>query len=207
MVEEGLIDDPVLIQMCMGIPWGAPDDLNTFMAMGRKTWTDVRTTLQSLLSADNPTLRDNTDLIGKAFHPVDDVTLHMPVQILDYTDFYSSREHATNMGTMFRDKDNALLPNWLHLPVGYHGRSSSIVVSGTRIRRPKGQTLPAGDAKAQTPAGRLGAMGLAPDEESNALALQAIEQARRPLIVVGYGARDAMDTIVELGGTGTYPRP
>jgi fumarylacetoacetase len=79
---------------------------------------------------------------------MDEIEMLLPVDIGDYTDFYSSREHATNVGTMFRDPENALLPNWLHLPVGYHGRSSSIVVSGTRIRRPKGQTLPAG---AETP--------------------------------------------------------
>jgi fumarylacetoacetase len=72
---------------------------------------------------------------------MESVTMHMPAQIGDYTDFYSSREHATNVGTMFRDPDNALLPNWLHLPVGYHGRASSIILSGTNIHRPQGQTV------------------------------------------------------------------
>ena len=71
--------------------------------------------------------------------------MHLPAQIGDYTDFYSSMQHATNVGTMFRDPDNALLPNWLHLPVGYHGRSSSIVISGTPVHRPNGQTLPIGE--------------------------------------------------------------
>ncbi len=71
-----------------------------------------------------------------------DASMHMPVKVGDYTDFYSSRDHATNVGTMFRDPDNALLPNWLHIPVGYHGRASSIVISGTPIHRPKGQTKP-----------------------------------------------------------------
>jgi fumarylacetoacetase len=79
----------------------------------------------------------------KALLPMDEVVMELPAQIGDYTDFYSSREHATNVGIMFRGKDNALMPNWLHLPVGYHGRASSVVVSGTPVRRPKGQTLPA----------------------------------------------------------------
>lgn len=71
--------------------------------------------------------------------PMRSVTMHLPAKIGDYTDFYSSREHATNVGTMFRGKDNALQPNWLHLPVGYHGRSSSVFVSGTEVVRPRGQ--------------------------------------------------------------------
>src|SRR5690606_24265536 len=74
--------------------------------------------------------------------PVQDATLHLPVEVGDYTDFYSSREHATNVGIMFRGPENALMPNWLHLPVGYHGRASSIVASGTAIRRPMGQMRP-----------------------------------------------------------------
>ncbi len=78
----------------------------------------------------------------------DEIEMLLPVSIGDYTDFYSSKDHATNVGTMFRDPENALLPNWLHIPVGYHGRSSSIVVSGTKIRRPMGQTMPQG---AETP--------------------------------------------------------
>jgi len=89
-------------------------------------------------------LKDNKAHKNTVIFDIDEVEMLMPVQIGDYTDFYSSREHATNVGTMFRDPENALLPNWLHLPVGYHGRASSIVVSGTKIRRPKGQTLPQG---------------------------------------------------------------
>lgn len=116
--------------------------LNAFMAAGRPVWKEVRATLQSLLSEDNPDLRDNDGLRANAFHHQAHVRMVMPVDIGDYTDFYSSREHATNVGTMFRDPDNALLPNWLHLPVGYHGRASSVVVSGTDVRRPKGQTKP-----------------------------------------------------------------
>jgi len=101
--------------------------------------------LQNLLSKDTPTLRDNTELRERALIPMEKVTMHLPARIGDYTDFYSSRDHATNVGTMFRGKENALMPNWLHLPVGYHGRSSSVVVSGTPVRRPCGQTRAADD--------------------------------------------------------------
>ena len=117
--------------------------LNRFMAAGRGTWDAVRARLQSLLSTDgDDELRSNADLRALAFVPLADVTMHLPAQIGDYTDFYSSRQHATNVGIMFRGADNALMPNWLHLPVGYHGRASSVVVSGTPVRRPHGQTRP-----------------------------------------------------------------
>ncbi|KAF4321538.1 hypothetical protein BBO99_00009099 [Phytophthora kernoviae] len=113
--------------------------LNRFMAQGPKAWATTRSTIQHLLSADVPTLRDNEDAKQRALIPMENVRMHLPARVGDYTDFYSSREHATNVGVMFRGKDNALQPNWLHLPVGYHGRSSSIVVSGTNFRRPCGQ--------------------------------------------------------------------
>jgi len=113
--------------------------LNSFLAMGRPAWTEVRATVSRLLRDDEAELRDNAELREKALIPAAKVTMRMPVAIGDYTDFYSSREHATNVGIMFRGKENALMPNWLHLPVAYHGRSSSVVLSGTPIRRPKGQ--------------------------------------------------------------------
>lgn len=113
--------------------------LNPFLAMGRPVWTKVRATVSRLLRADGTELRDNIELRSKALIPAAKVTMHLPVAIGDYTDFYSSREHATNVGTMFRGIENALMPNWLHLPVAYHGRSSSVVLSDTPIRRPKGQ--------------------------------------------------------------------
>lgn len=113
--------------------------LNAFFAMGRQAWTEVRTTVSCLLQEGETTLRDNTELRNKALIPAANVTMHLPVSIGDYTDFYSSKEHAVNVGTMFRGKENALMPNWLHLPVAYHGRSSSVVLSGTPVRRPKGQ--------------------------------------------------------------------
>jgi fumarylacetoacetase len=132
---------------------GLPSDvfdapvLNGFMALPSSVRRATRARLCELLSADNTELRDDAALRSRVLHPVADVAMHLPVRIGDYTDFYSSREHATNVGIMFRGKDNALMPNWLHLPVGYHGRASSVVVSGTPVRRPLGQTLP-GDAEA-----------------------------------------------------------
>ncbi|XP_041663528.1 fumarylacetoacetase [Cheilinus undulatus] len=116
--------------------------LNAFMALGYEAWRETRRTLQVLLSANESTLRDNAILRQRAFVPQSAATMHLPADIGDYTDFYSSRDHATNVGIMFRGKENALMPNWLRLPVGYHGRASSVVVSGTPIRRPSGQMRP-----------------------------------------------------------------
>lgn len=129
-----------------GPPVFARPTLNAFMALGRPAWGEVREAVQTLLRADSPTLRDNAALREKALLSQNEVTLHLPVAIGDYTDFYSSREHATNVGVMFRGKENALMPNWLHLPVAYHGRASSVVVSGTDIHRPWGQTKADGAA-------------------------------------------------------------
>jgi len=113
------------------------------MSKGREAWKQVRAVLQTALSDENPMFRDDKDLQKIAVIPMEDVVMCLPAEIGDYTDFYSSREHATNVGIMFRGKDNALMPNWLHIPIGYHGRASSIVVSGTNVIRPKGQTKPA----------------------------------------------------------------
>lgn len=118
----------------------AQSTLNSFIAQGKAITNAVRTVLQDVFGADNATLRDNAELRSKALLKQGEVQMVLPIHIPNYTDFYSSREHATNVGIMFRDPANALLPNWLHLPVGYHGRASSIVVSGTDIHRPKGQT-------------------------------------------------------------------
>jgi len=96
-----------------------------------------------LLSSDNSPLK-NDALMSRVLIPVQDIHMHLPVAIGDYTDFYASREHATNVGIMFRGKENALMPNWLHLPVGYHGRASSIILSGEDVRRPRGQVAPQG---------------------------------------------------------------
>ncbi|KAF5911520.1 hypothetical protein HPG69_000812 [Diceros bicornis minor] len=116
--------------------------LNSFMGLGQAAWKEARGFLQNLLSASQARLRDDTELRKHAFTSQASATMHLPAAIGDYTDFYSSRHHATNVGIMFRSKENALMPNWLHLPVGYHGRASSVVVSGTPIRRPMGQMRP-----------------------------------------------------------------
>jgi fumarylacetoacetase len=116
--------------------------LNDFISLGKTVTNAVRLRVGELLSEDCEELRSDTSAVEICLLPIDTVEMLLPVRIGDYTDFYSSREHATNVGIMFRDPENALLPNWLHLPVGYHGRSSSIVVSETPIRRPKGQTRP-----------------------------------------------------------------
>jgi fumarylacetoacetase len=114
--------------------------LNCFMSLGKKTWSSVRNKLLEILAEENPQLKDNEALREKALIPIDKVIMKRPAEIGDYTDFYSSKEHATNVGIMFRGKENALMPNWLHLPVAYHGRASSIILSGEDIHRPKGQT-------------------------------------------------------------------
>ena len=123
------------------------DTLNDFISDGKKTWRLVRNRIAELFDVNNNELKDNEAHREIVIFKIEDVEMQLPVLIGDYTDFYSSREHATNVGKMFRDPDNALLPNWLHLPVGYHGRSSTIVPSGIPVHRPYGQTLPAGETQ------------------------------------------------------------
>jgi len=120
------------------------DSLNDFIADGRTTWRLVRNRIADIFDKENSKLKKNKAEREVVIFNIDDIEMLLPVVIGDYTDFYSSKDHATNVGTMFRDPENALLPNWVHIPVGYHGRSSSIVVSGTKIRRPVGQTMPQG---------------------------------------------------------------
>ena len=144
-IGDYIIDMPRLV--ILGLVDGVDIDvfsqpfLNPFIALGQRVWRDVRQLLQEELSNERSFLREFQDIV---LVPMSDATLHLPVQIGDYTDFYSSIEHATNVGKLFRDPENALLPNWRHLPVAYHGRASSIVVSGEPIRRPMGQMLPQG---------------------------------------------------------------
>ena len=123
------------------------DTLNDFISDGKKTWRLVRNRIADLFDSNNPKLRDNAKDRDIIIFNINEVEMQLPVLIGDYTDFYSSKEHATNVGKMFRDPENALLPNWLHIPVGYHGRSSSIVPSGIPVNRPMGQTLPNGDTQ------------------------------------------------------------
>jgi fumarylacetoacetase len=120
------------------------ENLNGLMSLGKSCWAECRETLQRVLSASESVLRDSP-LRQKAFRKQSEVKMHLPARIGDYTDFYSSIDHATNVGIMFRGKENALMPNWKYLPVGYHGRASSVLISGTPIRRPCGQTCPADD--------------------------------------------------------------
>jgi len=128
---HGLLDGPEGIF--------AQNSLNAFMALGRGAWSQTRKTLSTLLLAETATLRDDEDLKALALIVQQDATLHLPFNVQGYTDFYASREHATNVGSMFRDPENALMPNWLHIPIGYNGRASTVVVSGTDIHRPLGQ--------------------------------------------------------------------
>jgi fumarylacetoacetase len=142
-----VIGDQIIDLSCLpglteatGIPKSVltKDTLNDLIALGRPVARSLRKYLAEVFSAQN----QNRSSFVHCLLPIDQVKLHMPVHCGDYTDFYSSREHATNVGIMFRDPANALLPNWLHIPVGYHGRASSIVVSGTPIHRPSGQIVP-----------------------------------------------------------------
>ena len=118
--------------------------LNPFMALGPKVWAATRSRISELLRHDNGELRDNEASRRRALVPMADARLHLPISVSGYTDFYASKEHASNVGIMFRGKDNALQPNWLHMPIGYNGRASTVVVSGTRVRRPRGQLKPPG---------------------------------------------------------------
>lgn len=136
--EDGWFDD---------LPLGNDEvfhksNLNAFLELGKEAWTKTRNRIIELFQSANSEIRDDESMVSKYLIPISEVQMKMPVQVGDYTDFYSSIEHATNVGTMFRDPKNALFPNWKHLPVGYHGRASSIVVSGTEIHRPYGQTFP-----------------------------------------------------------------
>lgn len=123
------------------------DNLNDFISSGKKTWRAVRNRIADIFDKANPTLQNNAKHKAAVIFNIDEVEMQLPVYIGDYTDFYSSREHATNVGKMFRDPANALLPNWLHIPVGYHGRSSTVIPSGINVKRPMGQTLPKGEAQ------------------------------------------------------------
>jgi fumarylacetoacetase len=149
LAQEGLIDaaEPAVF---------ANPTLNPFMALGPKVWSMTRARISALLRHDNPELRDNDKLRQCALIPMANARLHLPIAVAGYTDFYSSKEHATNVGVMFRGKDNALQPNWLHMPIGYNGRASTVVVSGTKVKRPRGQLKsPAAEAPSFGPCKRL----------------------------------------------------
>lgn len=126
------------------------DNLNDFMALGRSVWKSMRLALINFFENTSDFQR-----YEQCFFKLDSVQMHLPIKIGDYTDFYASKEHASNVGEIFRGKDNALMPNWLHLPVGYHGRASSIVVSGTPVKRPSGQSKPPEGAPVFGPSKKL----------------------------------------------------
>ena len=134
--DAGLLDGPDVFRA---------DTLNPLMSLGRGAWTALRQRLAELLRDSEPVLRDDERLRARVLVPMADATLHMPVHIGAFVDFYSSEQHASNVGRMFRDPERPLLPNWKHLPVGYNGRASSVVGSGTDVIRPCGQTVTSND--------------------------------------------------------------
>ncbi|CAD5250468.1 MULTISPECIES: fumarylacetoacetase [unclassified Imperialibacter] len=134
LAHEGFLDELHIPESVFAQPY-----LNELMAYGKEKTSALRNRIAELLNIENEDLQDEEDLRQDLLVPMQEAKMLMPVLVRDYTDFYSSKEHATNVGTMFRDPANALLPNWKHLPVGYHGRASSIIVSGDPVRRPKGQ--------------------------------------------------------------------
>lgn len=131
VVDLSVLDEENLLGKRHG--FFADSSLNRFMASGREVWREMRQRLVRILGEEQASFKK------EALISIDQVHMHLPVNIGDYTDFYASREHATNVGVMFRGKENALMPNWIHLPVGYHGRASSVILSGTDVIRPRGQ--------------------------------------------------------------------
>ena len=139
ILDLAVLESEGLIDLAPAFDVFAQASINAFMALGPKVWSRTRTRISELLRHDHPQLRDNKVLRERALEPMAQAKLHLPIAVAGYTDFYSSKEHATNVGIMFRGKDNALQPNWLHMPIGYNGRASTVVVSGTKVRRPRGQ--------------------------------------------------------------------
>jgi fumarylacetoacetase len=140
-----------------GAPVFAAPALNGFMALGATAWENVRTRLTALFSeGGDPALRDDAGLRARVLAPLGSVKMHLPFKVAGYTDFYSGKHHASNVGIMFRGNENALPPNWLSIPIAYNGRASTVVVSGTEIRRPLGQIKPSGqDLPVFSPSRRL----------------------------------------------------
>ncbi|KAK9224177.1 hypothetical protein WN944_012627 [Citrus x changshan-huyou] len=140
--KAGLFNGPILKDSdCFLQP-----NLNKFLSLGRPAWKEARDMLQKLLSSNEATLRDNANLRQKSLVPMGKVEMLLPMEIGDYTDFFSSMHHAKNCGTIFRGPANAVPANWFHLPIAYHGRASSVVISGTDIVRPRGQFAPSGNS-------------------------------------------------------------
>jgi fumarylacetoacetase len=147
VADLAALEECGLVSVAEGRAAFAAPALNAFMALGPDAWHAVRERLTELFSqGGDQSLRRDVDLQARCFVPLDEARLHLPFTVAEYTDFYSSRQHAFNVGTMFRGPENALPPNWLHIPIGYNGRASTVVVSGTDIRRPLGQIKPPDDA-------------------------------------------------------------
>ncbi|TYH68559.1 hypothetical protein ES332_D06G268600v1 [Gossypium tomentosum] len=142
IAKSGLFNSPLLA----GSDCFLQPTLNKFLAMGRPAWKEARDTLQKLLSSTEPALRDNMEFRQKALVPMSEVEMVLPMEIGDYTDFFSSMHHAKNCGTIFVGPKNPIAPNWFRLPIAYHGRASSVVISGTDIIRPRGQGHPTGNS-------------------------------------------------------------
>ncbi len=157
VLDLAAIEEAGLIDAGAGRPVFDQPVLNDFMGLGKAAWSAMRARLTDLLGdGGDSALKDNADLRRTALLPLADVRPRLPVRIGDYTDFYSSYQHAFNVGTMFRGPENALPPNWLHIPIAYNGRASTVVVSNTDIRRPLGQMKPHGaDAPVFGPCRRL----------------------------------------------------
>lgn len=144
VADAGLFDGPVL----SGSPCFHQETLNMFLGMGRPAWREARATLQKILSADEPVLRDNKALRNKCLVPMSDIEMVLPITVGGYTDFFCSVHHARNCGFIFRGPQTPVMPNWFYLPIAYNGRASSIVVSGTDVIRPRGQGHPIGNSSA-----------------------------------------------------------
>ncbi len=141
VLDLGALEGAGLVTMGEGQAVFNHPALNNFMSLGPSAWSSVRSRLTELLAEDgDPALRNDSGLRERLLIRLDEASLHLPFKVSEYTDFYAGRQHAFNVGSMFRDPNNALPPNWLHIPIGYNGRASSVVVSGTDIRRPLGQT-------------------------------------------------------------------
>jgi fumarylacetoacetase len=141
LADRGLLGDEA-----RRIGYFSARSLNSFMGQGRTVWSAVRSRISELLRHDCPTLRDNAALRAEVLYIAKNVMLHLPIEVAGYTDFYSSIDHARNVGALLRGADNALFPNWRHVPIAYDGRAGSVVVSGTPVRRPWGQMRPSEDA-------------------------------------------------------------
>jgi fumarylacetoacetase len=146
VLDLGLLEETGLIGDAGEALFKEPS-INTFMGAGSSVWSRVRSQLVELLATDGSSrLRDDEALRARCLHAQTAVVMHLPFRVAEYTDFYAGRQHASNVGTMFRGPENALPPNWLHIPIGYNGRASTVVVSGTHIRRPLGQMKAPEDA-------------------------------------------------------------